>query len=46
MLLGDGAPTPRSRDGLEADLAATHPEVEVVVYRGGQTDYLLLLGVE
>ncbi len=31
---------------LEAYLASTHPEVEVAVYRGGQSDYLLLLGVE
>jgi DAK2 domain fusion protein YloV len=33
-------------EGLAADLRRTHPEVDVVVYRGGQTDYPLVLGVE
>jgi DAK2 domain fusion protein YloV len=31
---------------LAEDLRRTHPEVDVVVYRGGQTDYPLVLGVE
>lgn len=31
---------------LERHVAQVHPEVEVVVYRGGQPDYPLLLGVE
>ncbi|SHK96654.1 hypothetical protein SAMN05443637_11580 [Pseudonocardia thermophila] len=33
-------------EGLAADLRRTHPEVDVVVHRGGQTDYPLVLGVE
>jgi len=33
-------------EGLVADLRRTHPEVDVMVYRGGQTDYPLVLGVE
>jgi uncharacterized protein len=33
-------------EGLATDLRRTHPEVDVVVYRGGQTDYPLVLGVE
>ncbi|HEY0816226.1 MAG TPA: DAK2 domain-containing protein [Pseudonocardia sp.] len=33
-------------DGLAADLRRTHPEVDVVVHRGGQTEYPLVLGVE
>ena len=33
-------------EGLAADLHRTHPEVDVVVHRGGQTDYPLVLGVE
>jgi DAK2 domain fusion protein YloV len=45
VLLGADA-TPETADDLEGHLATTHPEVEVVVYRGGQTDYLLVLGVE
>ncbi|NMI02099.1 DAK2 domain-containing protein [Pseudonocardia acidicola] len=31
---------------LADDLRRTHPEVDVLVYRGGQTDYPLVLGVE
>ncbi|ODT97574.1 MAG: dihydroxyacetone kinase [Pseudonocardia sp. SCN 72-86] len=31
---------------LADDLRRTHPEVDVVVYRGGQTDFPLVLGVE
>ncbi|GEL19275.1 DAK2 domain-containing protein [Pseudonocardia asaccharolytica] len=31
---------------LAEDLRRTHPEVDVLVYRGGQTDYPLMLGVE
>ncbi|MBK1786845.1 DAK2 domain-containing protein [Prauserella cavernicola] len=45
VLTGAGAP-----DGLEdaiaAHLRAAHPEVELVCYSGGQTDALLLMGVE
>lgn len=33
-------------EGLALDLRRTHPEVDVVVQRGGQTDYQLVLGVE
>jgi uncharacterized protein len=33
-------------EGLAADLRRTHPEVDVVVHRGGQRDYPLVLGVE
>ena len=33
-------------EGLAADLRRSHPEVDVVVHRGGQTDYPLVLGVE
>ena len=33
-------------EGLAADLHRTHPEVDLVVYRGGETDYPLVLGVE
>jgi DAK2 domain fusion protein YloV len=33
-------------DRLAADLHRTHPEVDVVVHRGGQTEYPLVLGVE
>ena len=40
------APTPRSPRGSSADLRRSHPEVDVVVHRGGQTDYPLVLGVE
>jgi fatty acid kinase len=45
VLLGDGA-DPSLGEGLAADLRRTHPEVDVVVHRGGQTDYPLVLGVE
>ena len=44
-LLGEGAPAMLG-EGLAADLRRTHPEVDVVVHRGGQTDYPLVLGVE
>lgn len=33
-------------EGLVEDLRRTHPEVDVVVYRGGQPNYPLILGVE
>ena len=33
-------------DHLAADLRRTHPAVDVVVYRGGQVDFPLVLGVE
>lgn len=33
-------------EGLVADLRRSHPEVDVVVHRGGQTDCPLVLGVE
>lgn len=45
VLLGEGA-EPSLAEGLAADLRRTHPEVDVVVHRGGQTDYPLVLGVE
>jgi DAK2 domain fusion protein YloV len=45
VLLGEGADQSLA-DGLAADLRRTHPEVDVVVHRGGQTDYPLVLGVE
>jgi dihydroxyacetone kinase-like predicted kinase len=45
VLLGEGA-DPALGVGLAADLRRTHPEVDVVVHRGGQTDYPLVLGVE
>jgi uncharacterized protein len=44
-LLGEGADEALG-EGLAADLRRTHPEVDVVVHRGGQTDYPLVLGVE
>ncbi|MCW2722002.1 MAG: domain fusion protein YloV [Pseudonocardia sp.] len=44
-LLGQGADEDLG-EGLAADLRRTHPEVDVVVHRGGQTDYPLVLGVE
>jgi uncharacterized protein len=44
-LLGQGAAEDLG-EGLAADLRRTHPEVDVVVHRGGQTDYPLVLGVE
>jgi uncharacterized protein len=45
VLLGEGAESSLG-EGLAADLRRTHPEVDVVVHRGGQTDYPLVLGVE
>jgi len=45
VLLGEGAEASLG-EGLAADLRRTHPEVDVVVHRGGQTDYPLVLGVE
>lgn len=44
-LLGADA-DPSLGEGLAADLRRTHPEVDVVVHRGGQRDYPLVLGVE
>ncbi len=44
-LLGEGVDDDLG-EGLAADLRRTHPEVDVVVHRGGQTDYPLVLGVE
>jgi DAK2 domain fusion protein YloV len=37
---------PTLGEGLAADLRRTHPEVDVVVHRGDQRDYPLVLGVE
>jgi DAK2 domain fusion protein YloV len=45
VLLGEGAEASLG-EGLAADLRRTHPEVDVVVHRGGQGDYPLVLGVE
>ncbi|WP_142049114.1 DAK2 domain-containing protein [Pseudonocardia kunmingensis] len=45
VLLGEGADAALG-EGLAADLRRTHPEVDVVVHRGGQSDYPLVLGVE
>jgi uncharacterized protein len=45
VLLGEGVDESLG-EGLAADLRRTHPEVDVVVHRGGQTDYPLVLGVE
>uniref|UniRef100_UPI001BDD5210 DAK2 domain-containing protein n=1 Tax=Pseudonocardia lacus TaxID=2835865 RepID=UPI001BDD5210 len=44
-LLGAGADDALG-EGLAADLRRAHPEVDVVVHRGGQHDYPLVLGVE
>ncbi|MCE3553053.1 DAK2 domain-containing protein [Pseudonocardia sp. RS11V-5] len=44
-LLGADAPEELG-SGLAEDLRRTHPEVDVVVYRGGQADFPLVLGVE
>jgi DAK2 domain fusion protein YloV len=44
-LLGAGT-EPALAEGLAADLRRSHPEVDVVVHRGGHTDYPLVLGVE
>jgi hypothetical protein len=45
VLLGDGAP-PALADGLVADLGRTHPEVDVIVHRGGLAERPVELGVE
>ena len=45
MLVGSGAPEGLAEQ-LTAHLDAHHPEVEVVVYHGGQGSDLLQLGVE
>jgi DAK2 domain fusion protein YloV len=45
VLLGAGV-DPSVGEGLAADLRSSRPEVDVVVHRGGQTDYPLVLGVE
>jgi dihydroxyacetone kinase-like predicted kinase len=44
-LLGAGV-DPALAEGLQADLRRSHPEVDVVVHKGGHTDYPLVLGVE
>lgn len=44
-LLGADAPADLG-ERLEEDLRRTHPEADVVVYRGGQVDFPLVLGVE
>jgi len=44
-LLGEGVDG-EIGEGLVADLRRTHPEVDTVVHRGGQTDFPLVLGVE
>ena len=44
-LLGAGIDTALA-EGLQADLRRSHPEVDVVVHKGGHTDYPLVLGVE
>ena len=44
-LLGDGVDDELG-EGLAADLRRSHPEIDVVVHRGGQADYPLVLGVE
>ena len=45
VLLGDGVPAGLA-DGLVADLHRTHPEVDVIVHRGGPAAHPLELGVE
>jgi uncharacterized protein len=45
VLLGDGVPDGLA-DGLVADLHRTHPEVDVIVHRGGPAAQPLQLGVE
>ncbi|MFF5990095.1 DAK2 domain-containing protein [Prauserella flavalba] len=45
VLTGAGAPD-GIEDAIAAHLRAAHPEVELVCYSGGQTDALLLMGVE
>src|SRR4029077_18679066 len=37
---------PPPLDGLVAELASTHPGLEVEVHEGGQTGYALFLGAE
>jgi len=44
-LLGADAPADLG-ERLVDDLRRTHPEVDVVVYEGGQVDFPLVLGVE
>jgi dihydroxyacetone kinase-like predicted kinase len=44
LLTGEGPLPPL--DGLLADLAAMHPDVEVEVHEGGQPHYALLLSAE
>ncbi|MFC4948983.1 DAK2 domain-containing protein [Pseudonocardia sp. GCM10023141] len=44
-LLGEGVDASLG-EGLAADLRRTHPEVDVIVHRGGQSDFPLVLGVE
>jgi dihydroxyacetone kinase-like predicted kinase len=44
-LLGAGAPEELAGE-LEDLLRREHPEVDLTVYRGGQTDAVLILGVE
>ena len=44
-LLGEGAADALG-EGLAADLRRTHPEVDVVVHRGGCTGHPIVLGVE
>ncbi|GAA2544084.1 DAK2 domain-containing protein [Pseudonocardia hydrocarbonoxydans] len=44
-LLGEGADDALG-EGLAADLRRTHPEVDVVVHRGGCTGHPIVLGVE
>jgi len=43
LLTGDGSP---ALDGLVAELARTHPGLEIEVHEGGQTGYALFLGAE
>ncbi|MEU3271646.1 DAK2 domain-containing protein [Saccharomonospora sp. NPDC006951] len=45
LLTGAGAPA-GIEESVAAHLRAVHPEVELVCYSGGQTDALLLMGVE
>ncbi len=44
-LLGEGVDTTLG-EGLAADLHRTHPEVDVVVHRGGPGEFPIVLGVE
>ncbi|MCH6170521.1 DAK2 domain-containing protein [Pseudonocardia alaniniphila] len=45
VLLGEGT-DPSLADALAAELSRAHPEVDIVVHRGGQSDYAIVLGVE